>query len=295
MDDNVIETNNLTVLYGKHRGIDGVSLTVKQGEVFGFLGPNGAGKTTTLRVLLDIIRPNQGTASIFGLDCQKDGVAIRNRIGYIPGELALPLNMKGRVYLNTIDALRNKKANPDYRRKLAARFDLDISRRIRDYSRGNKQKLALIAACMHKPDLLILDEPTGGLDPLVQQTVLETVREAQDEGRTVFFSSHILPEVQAVCDRIGIIRYGKIVAIESVKELLERTIHRLRLQFNERLHDNALKMDGVVVVERSDYHAVVEVSKDLGQFLYKAAQFNIIDIETKDVSLEEVFLTYYSD
>ena len=219
MSDIIIETRGLTLFYGDHRGIVDVDLQVKAGEVFGFLGPNGAGKTTTIRVLLDIIRPTSGTAHIFGLDCQREGVAIRQRVGYLPGELSLPATMRGQQYLDMVRSLRGNQVDRRYERELGQRLNLDASRRIREYSRGNKQKLGLVAAFMSQPDLLILDEPTSGLDPLVQQTVMELVQEARSEGRTVFFCSHVLPEVQAIADRVGIIRAGKLAAVERVDAL----------------------------------------------------------------------------
>lgn len=293
MSKAVIETKDLTVVYGKQRGIQNVNLTVQEGEVFGFLGPNGAGKTTTLRVLLDVIRPNQGTATIFGHDCQSDGVAARQYVGYIPGELALPPNMRGRAYLNMLDGVRSAKADPNYRRELCARFDLDISRRIREYSRGNKQKLALVAAFMHRPPLLMLDEPTGGLDPLVQQAVLNTVREAKSEGRTVFFSSHILPEVQAVCDRIGIIRHGELIAIESVHDLLAQSFRRFSIEIRQPIAKDLLAVEGVRVVGRNENRFDFEVTQNLDLLMQTLAPYGIIDVQTHDVSLEEVFLAFY--
>ncbi len=203
MSNHVIETSALTVYYGKHRGILDVDLTVEKGEVFGFLGPNGAGKTTTQRVLLDVFPPTSGKASVFDLDCQKQGVELRKRIGYLPGELALYANMKASEFFKMYEYLRGENGSKGYWRELADRLNLDTSRKIRQFSRGNKQKVGVVSAFMNRPDLLILDEPTGGLDPLVQQTVLEMVREVKADGRTVFFSSHILSEVQAVCDRVG--------------------------------------------------------------------------------------------
>ena len=219
MTATAIETQQLTVYYGRHRGIIDVDLTVHKGEVFGFLGPNGAGKTTTQRVLLDVFPPTRGKASIFGLDCQSQGVELRNRIGYLPGELALYTNMKVSEFFRTFEYLRGENGAKGHWRQLAERLDLDTTRKIRELSRGNKQKVGVVAAFMTRPDLLILDEPTGGLDPLIQRTVLDMVREAKADGRTVFFSSHILSEVQAVCDRVGIIRDGRMVAVQGVEDL----------------------------------------------------------------------------
>ena len=292
MADHVIEMHDLTYSYGKQRGIVAVDLTIDQGEVFGFLGPNGSGKTTTLRLLLDVIRPKRGSAKLFGLDAQKAGVEARKRVGYLAGELSLPGNMRGRSYLNMLDSVRGQ-ADPDYRRELCGRLNLDVSRRIREYSRGNKQKLGLIAAMMHKPDLLILDEPTGGLDPLVQQTVLELVRETKADGRTVFFSSHILPEVQAVCDRAGIIREGRLVAVENVADLLDRTVTRLRLRLNEALPEQLLLRKGIKLLDSAETRYTVEIYDDMSGFMQAVAPFGITEIKTLDLSLEEVFLAYY--
>jgi len=294
MTQNVIETHDLTVYYGQHRGILDVNLTVEKGEVFGFLGPNGAGKTTTQRVLLDVFPPTAGHASIFGLDCQKKGVEVRRRIGYLPGELALYTNMRASEFFNMYEYLRGENGSKDYWRELANRLDLDTSRKIGQFSRGNKQKVGVVAAFMSRADLLILDEPTGGLDPLVQQTVLEMVREARDDGRTVFFSSHILSEVQAVCDRVGIIRDGQLVAIETVEKLISQRMNRMNLIFEAMPPEGIFNFNGVQELERDKNTIVLEVTENLPQVLSAAAQHNIIDIETHNIGLEEIFLAYYS-
>ena len=293
MENYVIETNGLSVYYGRHRGIVDVDLRVKSGEIFGFLGPNGAGKTTTIRVLLDIIRPTEGSASIFGLDCQKEGVKLRQRVGYLPGELSLPPNMNGRRYLDKIDNLRAEKSDPAYRKELCERLDLDTSRRIRDYSSGNKQKLGLVAALMTKADLLVLDEPTIGLDPLVQQTVLDLVQEAKEEGRSVFFCSHILSEVQSVCDRVGIIREGGLIKVESVQTLTKQPFHRLRFRFESNPGVDVFAFEGVRELSRDDGSVLLEVKQNLPAVMRAAASFEIVDVETQPVTLEEVFLAYY--
>lgn len=295
MSNSVIETTDLTVYYGRQRGILDLDLVVEEGEVYGFLGPNGAGKTTTQRVLLDIIRPTSGGARIFGLDCQKEGAQIRRRVGYMPGELSLYPTMRGKQYLETVASIRGNMADRTYQRELCDRLNLDTSRRVRDYSRGNKQKLGLVAAFMSKPDLLILDEPTGGLDPLVQQTVLELVRETQAEGRTVFFSSHILSEVQAVCDRVGIIRDGKLVTTERVENLTRQQFHRLRLSFIQAPPEDAFAFEGVSEVSRRDQELILEIRENLNAVLATAATYGVSDIETHAVTLEEVFLAYYGN
>lgn len=293
MSNNVIETRDLTVYYGKHRGIVDVNLVVKKGEVFGFLGPNGAGKTTTQRVLLDVFPPSAGRARIFGMDCQTQGVAIRKRVGYLPGELALYTNMKASRFFQMVEYLRGEHTAKARWRELANRLDLDVSRKISEFSRGNKQKVGVIAAFMSQPDLLILDEPTGGLDPLVQQTVLQMVHEAKAEGRTVFFSSHILSEAQAVCDRVGIIREGRLVATERVENLVAQRMNRLKLVFDSLPPAETFAMEGVTELERDGQHIVLEITDNLAQVLLAAGQHRVLDIETHNISLEEIFLTYY--
>ena len=293
MSGAIVETQGLTVYYGKHRGIIDVDLSIDEGEVFGFLGPNGAGKTTTQRVLMDVIRPTKGRASIFGLDCHKDGVTIRKRIGYLPGELSLYPSMRGRNFLHMIGSLQEKEVEPSYRQELYQRLDIDPSRRMKEYSHGNKQKIGVVAAFMGKPDLLVLDEPTGGLDPLIQQVVMELVREARDDGRTVFFSSHVLPEVQAVCDRVGIIREGRLVKTERVEILTRRQFKRLHLSFRQLPPADAFAIQGVSETGREDLTVMLEVREGIHQVLEKAIPYGIEDIETPHITLEEIFLAFY--
>ena len=293
MPEYVIETRGLTVYYGRQRGIVDVDLRVEQGEIFGFLGPNGAGKTTTQRVVLDIIRPTAGEAHMFGLDCQKQGVEARRRVGYLPGELALYGSMRASQFFEMTASLLDSAAAHTNWIALAERLDLDASRRIRQLSRGNRQKVGIVAAFMHQPDLLILDEPTTGLDPLMQQTVMELVREASAAGATVFFSSHILPEVQAVCNRVGIIREGALVATERVETLTHQQFKRIRLAFAAEPPANAFDLEGVAVTGRNERGVTLEVRQNLSEVLARAASLGVADIETIPVTLEEIFLTYY--
>lgn len=294
MTEPVVSTQNLTLYYGRQRGIEALDLKIEAGEVFGFLGPNGAGKTTTLRILLDIIRPTQGHAHLFGLDCQKDGVAIRQRVSYLPGELSLPTTLTANQYLDMMAAVRGRGANRTLRDTLCQRLNLDPTRRMRDYSRGNKQKVGLVAAFMSRPDLLILDEPTGGLDPLVQQTVLELVREAQADGHTVFFSSHILPEVQAVCDRVAIIREGRLVATERVETLTHQQFRRVKLYLQTMPPVDAFAaVAGVAEIGREPGVVLLEVRQNMAQLVQAAVSYGLNDLETLPVTLEEVFLAYY--
>ena len=295
MPGKVIETRGLSVSYGRHRGIIDVDLAIREGEIFGFLGPNGAGKTTTMRVLLDIIRPTRGKATIFGMDCQQQGVAIRMRTGYLPGELSFYEDMTGRGFLDMFSQLRGDTGDPGYRREICERLQLDPSRKIREYSSGNRRKLGLVMAFMHQPDLLIVDEPTLGLDPLVVQTVLRLLKEARDEGRTVFMSSHILSEVQSVCDRVGIIREGRLVEVGEVDALTAQPFHRLRLVFREEPPEDAFSYRGVSEKGRIDHEVQLEVRENLEAVLEEALSYGTTDIETHPATLEEVFLTYYGE
>ena len=294
MTDYAIETNGLSVYYGQHRGILDVDLRVEKGDVFGFLGPNGAGKTTTERVLMDVIRPTAGQARIFGKDCQKESVSARESVGYLPGELSLYENLTARRFFKMYYSLQKSKAEPGYWQTLADRLDLDTSRKVREYSRGNKQKVGLVAAFMNRPDLLILDEPTTGLDPLVQQTVMELVREANQAGVTVFFSSHVLPEVQAVCDRVGIIREGQLVATERVETLTKQQFKRIRFSFATPPPDDAFAQYEATETARDEQEITLEIrERSLDKLMETAVSFGIVDIETIPVSLEEIFLAYY--
>jgi len=290
----IIQTNDLSVYYGAHRGIKDLHLSVQKGEVFGFLGPNGAGKTTTLRAVLDIIHPTRGSVTLFGLNSQKDGATVRERLSYLPGELSLYPYMKAGYFLDLLGNLQKNKPDESYLEKLLERVGLDPSRKMKEYSHGNKQKIGVVAAFMGKKDLIILDEPTIGLDPLVQQTVLELVREVRKEGRTVFFSSHNLTEVQAVCDRVGIIQNGELIKTEKVESLINQQLKRLEINFRKKPSHDAFAIEGVKEISRDGNLVLFEVSRDLDRLMEKAAPYGIKDIETKVVSLEEVFLEFYS-
>jgi len=213
-----IRTSKLSKDYGTGRGLFELDLEVSPQEVFGYLGPNGAGKTTTIRLLMDMIRPTSGAAYVFGLDCRRDSIAVKRRVGYLPGDLPQFGSLRGREVVAYLAGMRG---GVDSRvvRALAERFDLDLSRRFREYSSGNKQKLGILLAFMHRPELLVLDEPTGGLDPLNQQEFYQLLRETRDGGATVFLSSHILYEVEHVCDRVGILRAGRLVRVAELDEL----------------------------------------------------------------------------
>ena len=295
MTDYVIETHDLCKSYGTVEALSDANLQVVAGEVFGYLGPNGAGKTTTIRTLLDLIRPTSGSASIFGMDTRRDSAEIQKRIGYLPGDVALYEKLTGREALTYSASLRGG-VDWSYVVRLAERLDSDLSPRIRSLSRGNRQKIGLIQAFMHKPDLIFMDEPTSGLDPLIQQEFYAIVEEVKAEGATVFVSSHILPEVERICDRVGIIRAGKIITVEDVDLLKERALHQLEFQIAGPVSEGDFAdLSGVrdVSVEDGILRCTVEGKPDA---LIKAvARFEVVKLASSESSLEDIFLSYYGE
>ena len=293
MGDPVVSIVGLTKFYGRQRGIVDLDLEVAPGEVFGYLGPNGAGKTTTIRLLLDYIRPSRGMATVFGLDSHRDSRSIRRRVGYLPGELHLYDTLSGRELIAYFAALRGGVSAARVE-ELAERLNCDTGREIRTLSMGNRQKLGLIQALMSDPELLILDEPTNGLDPLVQQTFYELVVEARAAGRTVFLSSHVLPEVERVCDRVGIIREGRLVAIERIADLRARAMRHLDIEFCRDVPADAFAaLTGVreLVVQANRLRCTVVGEMD--PVIKAANAFEIRLLTSSEPSLEEVFLAYY--
>jgi ABC-2 type transport system ATP-binding protein len=295
MNNNVLHTSHLTKFYGKQLGIKDINLEVRRGEVFGYLGPNGAGKTTTIRTFLDFIRPTNGTATIFGFDSRLGSVEIRRQIGYLPGELSMYGNLTGSELLRYVASMRGG-TDLTYATELAKRMDCDLTRRLKALSHGNRQKIGLIQAFMHKPQLIILDEPTIGLDPLMQQEFYHLISEARADGRTVFLSSHILPEVERVCDRVGIIRAGRLAAVETIETLKSRAFRRLEVHFAHPVPlEGFSSIPGVsdVVVRNSILSCIVIGSLDT--FIKTIARFEVVNIISHEPSLEEVFLTYYGE
>ncbi len=289
----VVETEQLSKSYGPFRGIIDVDLVVNQGEVFGFLGPNGAGKTTTIRILLDLIRPTSGRARGFGIETTADPVAIHRRIGYLPGEWNLYDRLTG---AETITYFANLRGGVDrtYVEQLVQRLDLDPSRRFREYSRGNKQKVGLICALQHRPELLVLDEPTAGLDPLVQQTFNELLFEARGEGRTVFLSSHIISEVERTCDRVAIIRAGRIVRLDTVEAVRSLAAHEVELRFAAPVAAAPFEaIPGVRNLVEEGRTLRMLVAGPIAPVVRLAGQFNLVDFVSREPSLEEVFLSEY--
>jgi len=293
MADQVIRTDKLTKWYGKHRGVIDVDLEIEAGEVFGFLGPNGAGKTTTIRILLDHIRPSSGTASVFGIEARADPVAIHRRIGYLPGEFALYDRLTGGQTLTYFANLRGG-VDPAYQASLVERLDLDPSRRFKEYSKGNKQKVGLVIALQHRPELLLLDEPTSGLDPLVQQTVFAILKEAVGDGATVFLSSHILSEVEKSCDRVAIIRDGRLARVDRVDALRDLAHHQVELRFTGPVPVAAFEaLPGVSEVIADDHVLRLRVSGAITPVVQAAARYDLLDFVSREPSLEETFLAQY--
>jgi ABC-2 type transport system ATP-binding protein len=289
----VIQTEKLTKSYGSHRGIIDVDLQVDQGEVFGFLGPNGAGKTTTIRTVLDLIRPTSGRVLVFGIESSADPVAIHRRVGYIPGEFALYDRLTGS---QTLEYFANLRGGVDrtYQASLIERFDLDPSRRFKEYSKGNKQKVGVIIALQHRPELLLLDEPTSGLDPLVQQTFFATLRETVQSGATVFLSSHILSEVEKSADRVAIIRDGRIVKTDTVEGLRDLAHHQVELRFAGPVPaDEFAALPGVSDLVADDHVLRMRVAGAITPVVRAAARYELLDFVSREPSLEETFLAQY--
>lgn len=297
--NSIIETNNLSKTYVTGRkqvaALTDLSLSVTEGEIFGYLGPNGAGKTTTIRLLLDLIRPTHGSAKIFGMDVRQQAVELHQRIGYMPGELNLWPNQNAKRIVRHFAELRGG-VDWQYVDALTERLKLDLNMKFRSYSTGNKRKLGLVLALMHKPQLLILDEPTSGLDPLMQQIFNEMMREWRAEGKTVFLSSHVLSEVQAICDRVGILRDGVLRTVQTVNELTRRDFRWVTITFRDAPRVGHLpQLEGVNDVSTDGQTVRLRLSGDMDPLLKAIHDQYIIDFDAEDASLEEVFLAYYGN
>jgi ABC-2 type transport system ATP-binding protein len=292
----VISTEGLTKHYGTVEALIDLDLDVFAGEVFGFLGPNGAGKTTTIRTILDEIRPTAGRASILGMDTHRHSVEIRRHIGYVPGDLAMYPNLTGK---DTVTFFANLRGGVDWSfvDELAERLEADLSKKVGDLSSGNRQKVGLIQAFMNRPEVLIMDEPSSGLDPLMQREFQSMVREMAAEGRTVFLSSHTLSEVQRVADRVGIIRRGLLVAVETVADLRSKGLRRIEFEFATPVESGVFEqVEGVRDMEVTDHRVVLTFDGTIDALLTTiAGRYDVVDIVTHEADLEEVFLTYYRD
>jgi len=289
----VIETERLTKRYGRTRGIEDLSFEVERGELFGFLGPNGAGKTTTIRTLLDLLHPTRGSARLFGLDSHRDSRAIRARLGNLPGEFSFDERLTGAELLAFFARMRGM-SGLGRATELAERFEADLSRRLKELSRGNRQKVGLIQALFHDPELVLLDEPTTGLDPLKQEEFLEVCTQLRERGATVFLSSHELDVVERICDRVGIIRAGRLVAVEDVDEMRSRAYRNVSIRFGGEVPAAAIEhVRGVADVTAEGMFVRCRVAGSLDGLIKAIAPYRIDDLEVTRPTLEELFLTYY--
>jgi ABC-2 type transport system ATP-binding protein len=291
----VIVAEHLTKSYGRkrRRGVVDLDFAVPPGQVFGYLGPNGAGKTTTIRTMLDMIRPTSGRITTLGVDSVLDSLEIHRRTGYLPGEMALYERLTSSEYLSYIASLRGG-VDATYAADLVDRLGLDPTVKIRSLSHGNKQKVALVQAFMHRPELLVLDEPTQGLDPLVQQEFHRMIGEVRAEGRTVFLSSHVMPEVERLCDRVGIIREGRLIAIDDIEDLKARAVREVEIQFTAPVPPEEFdRLPGVRDVGARGNTIRLTVDGSIDAVVKTAARHEVLDLVSREPSLEEIFLRYY--
>ncbi len=293
--DSAIRTEGLTKTYDSAvLALDHLDLEVERGEIFGFLGPNGAGKSTTIRLLLDLIRPTSGRAEVLGKDCQRDSVEVRSLTGYLPGDVRLYDRLSGQQTVEFFASLRSRPVDADRVAGLAERLQLDLTRRAGVLSKGNRQKLALLIALLDQPPVLLLDEPTSGLDPLLQHTVWQILREEANRGVTVFFSSHVMSEVEEICERIGILRSGRLVEVAPVSDLKGRSLRRVTARFGGRPPEPpAFRLPGVTELERRDGLLEFSVEGDIGGLVRALAEHGVTDLESRAPTLDEIMRTFY--
>jgi len=288
--NNIIEIKGFKKYFGKLHAVDGIDLEVKKGEIFGFLGPNGAGKSTTIRCLMGFNKLTDGSISVFGHDMSKDPNTAKKQIGYLPGNVKLYDSWTGWDHIRFFENVRGKSSNLE---NLIDRFDFNPSLKFRHLSSGNKQKLGLILALMHEPKLLVMDEPTVGLDPLLQNEIYKVLMEMRDSGTTIFISSHNLPEVERLCDRVAIIKEGKLVAVENIKALGDKKLHKIEVRFGNKFDVSEFAINGVEKVEEISEGLLITVGGDLNPVLHALAKHKIIDLEITHASLEDVFMKFY--
>jgi ABC-2 type transport system ATP-binding protein len=290
-----IRTENLTKYYGRSRGVEGVDLEVPKGAIVGFLGPNGAGKTTTMRLLMDFIRPSAGRAEVLGLDVRTHAIKIRRRLGYLPGDLSLYQRLTPRELFHFFTHLRGH-SDLGWAVELADRLRLDLDRQIKHLSSGNKQKVGVVQAFMHRPELLILDEPTAGLDPLMQREFFVIVREVVSSGSTVFLSSHILDEVERIADRVAIIREGRLVATENVAALKASAVISLSITFADLISAEDFEdVPGVEEISVEGRRLTCKVIGSVDSLLRAATNFEVVGVTSREADLEEVFMRYFDE
>jgi len=287
-----IEINNLTKVYGNSRGITDISFSIEEGEIFGFIGPNGAGKSTTIRTLLSLIYPTSGSAKIFGKDCIEFAPEIKKEIGYLPSEVFYYDNMKV-IDLLKYSASFYKKDCTKRMKELAEIMDLDLTKKIDDLSLGNKKKVGIVQGLLHEPKLIILDEPTSGLDPLMQQRFFELLEEENKKGATILFSSHILSEVQRLCNRVAIIKEGKVVTVEKISTLKENNYKRFKIETDDIVDQNFFQMIGVNNLEVKGNEVSFLFKGNINSVLKKIAEIDISNLWIEEPDLEEIFMHYY--
>jgi len=290
----VIVIDNFHKAYGKVQAVNGISMRVGRGEIFGFLGPNGAGKTTTIRSMLDVIRPTSGSIRVLGLDAQRDRMELHQRIGYIPGDVRLPGQMTGKQVINYFSRLQGRE--PVLLDDLVARFDVEMKRQLKGYSKGMRQKIGIVLAFMCDPEVLILDEPSSGLDPLLQRTFNEFLLQEQARGKTIFMSSHIMSDVEKVCQRVAVIRQGEIVTIEEVEKLRQKAGQRLTVEFGDAVNaDEVARMPGVSMVTSHNHAYHFNVSGSMDALIKALSRHEVLRLEAEEAPLEEVFLKFYEN
>lgn len=295
-EDIRIKTERLTKRYGRSPkpALSDLSLQIKAGEVYGFLGPNGAGKSTTIRTLMNFIQPTSGSAQILGMDIVKDSVAIKRSVGYLSSDMAMYPKMTGTQFLRYVGELHGIQ-DFSYQRELLKRFETDGNKRLGALSRGNKQKFAIVQAFMHKPDVLILDEPSSGLDPLMQEEFYKLLDEARQRGAAVFMSSHIMSEVQRVCDRVGIIRDGKLLTERNIKEMEKDAAHTLEVTFKSKPPVKELsRVAGVEVTAQTEHQVTLHVRGELPPLLAELSKYDVIKLDARQLDLEDLFMRFYS-
>jgi ABC-2 type transport system ATP-binding protein len=290
----VIVIDNFYKSYGKIQAVNGISMSVEKGEIFGFLGPNGAGKTTTIRSMLDVIRPTSGSIRVLGLDAQRDKMELHQRIGYIPGDVRLPGYMTGKQVINYFSRLQGRE--PVLLNDLVSRFDVEMKRQLKGYSKGMRQKIGIVLAFMCDPEVLILDEPSSGLDPLLQRTFNEFLLQEQGRGKTVFMSSHIMSDVEKVCQRVAVIRQGEIVTIEEVEKLRQKAGQRVTVEFGDAVSaDDLSRMPGVSNVSSSNHAYHFNVGGSMDALIKALSRHEVLRLQAEEAPLEEVFLKFYEN
>ncbi len=288
----VIVIDKLEKSYGKIRAVRGISMSVERGEIFGFLGPNGAGKTTTIRCMLDVIRPSAGTIRVLGLDAQRDKLALHKHIGYLPGDVRLPGTMTGKQVIDYFSRLQG--LEPVLLNDLVARFDVETKRPMKSYSKGMRQKIGIVLAFMCDPEVLILDEPSSGLDPLLQRVFNEFLLEEQARGKTIFMSSHIMSDVEKVCQRVAVIRNGELVTVEEVETLRERAGQRVTVEFGDLVTEEELNhIPGVIDVSKNNRVYHLNVSGSMDPLIKAFSRHEVNRMQAEEAPLEEVFLKFY--